>query len=401
MSYKYVAYTADKRIVKGTIGVTSESMAEEALERAGYSIVSLREVRLGLSLEQSIPSLFGVKAHAVIVFSRQLATFIESGTSILTALQLLQEQTGNAAFRKVIAGLSEALQGGSSFSGALAKYPQAFSDTYCRLVEAGERSGNLEVVLRQATSYMEKGTAAMKKAKHAMVYPALVLIIAIAVVVLLITVALPPLTALFTSLGAELPWTTRALIAVSGFVTSYKFYLLGAVFALTVLIVWYVRRPAGRLMLDNLLLKVPLIGPINIQSNMSHLSRTMSMLLKAGLPLPQIMDIASQTTGNRIIRQALIDVRKELVQGHGLSRPMAAIKLFPRVLVQMVMVGEQTGTLDSNLATLADFYEEEVDQRVDTLISIIEPSLIVLVGLMVGFIALSLIMPMYSIMGSM
>ena len=402
MAYQYRAYTLDKRIVQGTIDATSESTAEEALYRAGYHrILSLREVRLGLDLEQLIPTLFGVKAQDVIDFSCQLATLIESGVTIITALQLLAGQASRPTLRKIIVGLIEELQGGSSFSQALSKYPQAFSYTYCQVMKASEQAGNLEVGLRQVAGHMEKQATMTRKITRAMAYPALVLLIAIGVFTLLITVALPPLIGLFTSLGAELPLPTKLLIATAGFFINYKLYLLGVLFILIISIVGYVRLPAGKLTMDRLMLKMPVIGPINIQRHMCHFCQTTSMLLKAGLRLPQTMDIVTQTIGSGLIRQALKDVKGKLIQGQGLSQPMAAIDLFPRLMVEMVVVGEKTGSIDSTLAALADFYEQRVDRRINSLISMIEPTLTVAVGMVVAFIALSMITPLYSILQTM
>ena len=402
MAYQFKAYTLDKRVVQGTIDAASESTAEEALYRAGYQrVLSLKQMRPGLSLERLLPTLFRVKTQDVIDFSRQLATLIESGITILTALQLLEEQAFRPVFSKVIAGLVSELRGGSSLSQALSKYPEAFSYTYCQVVKAGEQAGNLEVGLRQIAGYMERQVATAKRIKSALAYPLVVLFMAIGVFVLLITVALPPLVGLFNALGTELPWMTRSLIAISNFLTNYKFYLLGGVAIVAISIIGYLRLPAGKLTMDRLWLKLPLIGPINIQRNVGHFCRTASMLLKAGLLLPQTMSIVIQTVGNRIIRQTLKEVREKLVQGQGLSQPMAAIDLFPRLMVEMVSVGEKTGNLDSTLATLGDYYEQRVDQRVNTLISMIGPALTVGVGLIVAFIALSIITPLYSILGSM
>jgi type IV pilus assembly protein PilC len=402
MVYHYRAYTLDKRTVRGTINATSESMAEEALYRAGYHrVLSLNEVHPALSLERMLPTLFGVKTQDVIDFSRQLATLIESGVNIITALELLQVQASRVALREIIAGLVEELRGGRTLPQALNKYPKAFSYTYCQVIKASEQTGNLEAGLRQVAGYMEKQTATTSRVRRALVYPALVLLMAIGVFTLLITVALPPLVSLFQSLGAELPLVTRLLIVAADFFTSYKLYLLGGLFILIILIVGYVRLPAGRLAIDRLMLKLPVIGSISIERNICRFCQTTSMLLQAGILLPQIMDTVIQTLGNRVIRQALIDVREKLIQGQGLSQPMAAIALFPRLMVQMVVVGEKTGKLDSTLATLADHYEQRVDQRINVLITMIEPALIVTIGLVVAFIALSMITPLYSILKSM
>jgi type IV pilus assembly protein PilC len=402
MAYHFTAYTLDKKIVTGTIDAASESMAEEALYQSGYHrVLSLKEVHLGLSLEKLMPALFGARTQDVIEFSHQLATLIESGVTILAALQLLEGQASRAAFRKVIAGLVEELRGGSSFSQALSKYPQAFSFTYWQVIRASEQAGNLEAGLRQIAGYMEKQVAAKGKIKRALTYPALVLLMAIGVFALLVTVALPPLIGLFTSLGTELPLMTRLLIAIGSFLINYSLYLILGLLILIILIIGFMRLPVGKLTVDRLMLKIPLIGSINIQRNICHFCYTTSMLLSAGLLLPQIMNIVIQTVGNRVIRQALSEVREKLVQGQGLSQPMAEIDLFPRLTVEMIVVGEKTGNLESTLATVADFYEQSVDHRIDALISMIEPALTVAMGLVVLFIALSMITPLYSILRSL
>ena len=402
MGYQYTAYTLDKRIVQGTIDATSESMAEEALYRTGYHrVLSLKEVRPGLSLEKLMPTFFGIRAQDVIDFSRQLATLIESGIAILTALQLLAGQASKAALKKVIAGLIAELQEGNTLSQALSKYPQSYSYTYCQVIRASEQAGNLEVGLRQIASYMEKQLATTKRLTRAMAYPAMVSLMAIGVFTTMVTVALPPLVGLFTSLGAELPWTTKLVIAIADFLTNYKLYLLGGLLTLIISIVGYVRLPTGKLTIDRLMLKAPVVGSINIEQNMCRFCQSTSMMLKAGLRLHQIMNIVIQTVRNRIIRQALHDVEDKLVQGRSLSQSMATTSLFPHLMVEMIVVGEKTGNLDSSLSTLADFYEQRADQKADTLIAMIEPILTVVIALVVAFIALSMITPLYSILQSM
>jgi type IV pilus assembly protein PilC len=399
--YQFTAYTVDRKIVQGNIDAASENMAEDALYQAGYKrILSLKEVRPPLSLEALLPSFFGVKTRDVIDFSHQLATLIESGVSILTALELLRGQAPRPALRKLIAGLVEELQGGSSFSQALSKYSEVFSHTYCQVVKASEQAGNLEVGLRQVAGYMEKRASTTSRVRRALAYPAMVIVMAIGVFALLVTVALPPLVELFNSYDAALPVTTTLLIATANFLINYKFVLLWGVFILIALAMVYMRLPAGKLAMDRLKLKMPVIGPISIEQNMCHFCQLTSMLLKAGLPLPLIMDITIQTAGNRIIRQALKDVRDQLLQGQGLFQPMAANELFPQLMVEMVMVGEKTGTMDTTLATLANYYEERVEQKINTLITMIEPLLTVVIGLVVAFMALSLITPLYSILRS-
>lgn len=402
MAYKYKAYTLDKKIVQGMIDVASESMAEEALYHRGYQrILSLEAAPPRLSWQEQIPSLFGVKTQDVIEFFQHLATLIESGVPLLTALHLLENLTAKAALKKIIMGLAEELQAGKPFSQALAGYPQVFSYTNCQVVRASEQAGNLEIGLRQAAMYMEKQSIAKQKVGRALVYPALVTVMAIGVAVLMVTVALPPLVDLFSSLGARLPWTTELLIAVAGFIASYKLYLLGGLLILVVAAVAYVRSPSGKMRLDKLVLGAPVIGPLIVERSLGHFCQAVSMMLKTGLRLPQIMDIVIQTVGSGAIRQALREVQGRLVQGQGLSLPMSENALFPRLMVEMVVVGEKTGELDASLATLGDFYEERVDQKINSLIAMIEPVLTVAIGLMVVFIALSMITPLYTVLRSM
>jgi type IV pilus assembly protein PilC len=266
-------------------------------------------------------------------------------------------------------------------------------------MEVGERTGNLEEVLRRVASHMEKDQAILKRVRGAMAYPAFVLVLAVVVVGVLITTALPPLVGLFDEFNTSLPLPTRILMAISDFGTAYKLHMLIGTIAAVAIVSWYVRRPSGRRRLDYLMVKLPLIGAINVQSNVSRFSRTMAMLLRAGLPLSDIMELVLQTTQNQIIRDELINVREELMHGEGLARPFGRSRLFPSMLSQVVSVGEETGALDSNLDTLAEFYAAEVDERVTALTAMVQPAMTLGIGVVVGFIAVSIIMPMYSIMG--
>jgi len=250
-------------------------------------------------------------------------------------------------------------------------------------------------------SYMEKRLLTAKRIRRAMAYPSLIILMAIGVLALLITVVLPPLIELFTSLGGALPWTTRTVIAVVDFLVNYKFFLLGGAIVLAISIIGYTRLPAGRLSRDRFMLKAPVIGFINTQHNLFHFCQSASIMLKAGLQLPQVMEIVVDTSSNQVVRQALQNVRDKLIQGQGLSQPMSEDPLFPEMLVKMVVVGETTGNIDSTLATLADYYEQRVDQRISTLTSMIEPALTVAIGLLIVFMALSIITPLYSIMGTL
>jgi type IV pilus assembly protein PilC len=401
MAYRYVAYTRSGERVQGVLNVASEAAAEEALWRSDYIIVSLKPIRPGANLAALMPTFFGVKPRDLIVLSRQLATLIESGIPILTGLQMLEEETRNRALKKALQRVVEDVQEGESLSVALKKHPQAFPPIYSRMIEVGERMGNIEAVLRQLGTYMEKREALARKLRGAMAYPTFIILLAIGVVFIMMTFTLPAIMGLFSEFEAELPMTTRTLIAITKFTTAYRSHILAAILSMVTLTSLYTRTPIGRRQRDLLLLKLPVIGSINAQSNISRLCYTMSILLRAGLPMAEIMELVVQTMGNVILREALGRVRTEMLQGHGLSEPIRQETVFPTLLAQMVRVGEETGALDSNLETLAIFYEEEADRKISALTAMLEPALMLFVGGLVGFIAVSVIIPIYSLMGAM
>ncbi len=399
MAYKYIALTASDQQVGGSIEAPSEEAAEQMLWGSGYRIVTLRATRTLPRLDELFPTVFGVKPPEVIAFSRQMATLIESGIAVLPALELLQRQA-RGGLGRVLGHLAQAIKQGSSFSDAVREHPQVFPPIFSRMIAVGERTGNLEVVLRQLATHMEKEQAILKRVQGAMAYPAFVILLAIGVVVILVTTALPPLISLFEEFDAELPVPTRILLAVSHFATAYMLHMAVALVAVVGIGAVYMRQPRGRRQLDLALLRVSLIGPITVLTNAARFSGTTAILLRAGIPVSEVMDLVIDTTENRIVREGLRDVREELLRGEGLSKPLSRSKLFPPMLVQMVEVGEETGTLDANLETMAEFYGREVDERISALTSLLAPTLTLGVGLVVGFIALSIIMPMYDLMGA-
>jgi type IV pilus assembly protein PilC len=399
MAYKYIAFTPSGRQVQGSIEAPTEEAAEQGLWDQGYRIVTLQQALSAPPLDQLIPTVFGTKPQEIITFSRQMATLIESGVAVLAALELLQRQA-RASLGRVLGEVAQAVKQGSSLSDALGAHPQIFPPIFSRMIDVGERTGSIETVLRQLATHMEKEQAIIKRVRGAMAYPAFMVLLAVGVVGIIMTAALPPLITLFDDFDAELPLPTKILIGVTNFADAYKLHM-AAVLALAVGgVAMYARRPSGRRRLDHVLLRAPLLGPITVASNASRFSRTMAILFRAGVPLSEIMDLVVRTTANQIVREGLQGVREELVRGEGLSNPLANSKLFPPMLVQMVEVGEQTGTLDTNLETMGQFYASETDERINTLTGLIQPTMTLVIGGMVLFIAVSIIMPMYSIMQS-
>lgn len=400
MQFKYTVLTKAGQTVTGVTEAPSEHVAEEALWRAGYTIARLEAIRPAPSVRELLPSLFAVQRQDIIIFSRQLATLLTAGVAILPALQLLADQVSNSTLRLALLEVTEDIQSGTSFSEALSKHPDVFPVIYYRMIQVGERTGQLEILLRQLATYMGKEEAIGKKIQGAMVYPAIVLTLAVGVILLLLTVALPAMMGLYAELKVELPLPTRILLGLTNFTRDYGVIVFIGLIVLGAATVMYTRTTTGRWQFHYFLLRMPALGAVNLKGSISRFARTMSILLRAGLPLTEVMDLLLQTTQNDVIRNALIEVRAQLMTGLGLSVPMGGQRIFPKLLVQMVRVGEETGTLDSTLDTLADFYEEEADRAISTLTALIEPVMMMFVGAVVGFIAISVITPMYSIMGS-
>jgi len=399
MEFQYVAYTEDKRLVSGKLSATNEEAALNLLSYGGYQTVSLKEIVPFFNMQKIAARFSRVKPREIIMFSRQLALLLESGTDIVTSLELLQSQVTNRTLQVVLGEVASDIRGGSSLSAALSKHPRAFPELYSRTLAAGEQAGNLEVVLRQMADYMERGASTEKKIKNALTYPVIVAIVAFVVIAVLIVFVLPAFTGLYRTLGADLPATTQLLISLSEFLIDYGVFLLLGIVALAVVAFFYIKTPTGRYQLDKLMLTVPVIGRINLLAELARCCRTISLLFKVGLPLPEVMSQAIHGTNNKVLAKALTEVQQELIRGEGLSKPMAKRNIFLPLMVQMVGVGEETGHLDTTLATVAQTYEVEADDRTGSAVGLIQPAITVIIGVVIAFIAISLVSAMYSIYG--
>jgi len=336
-----------------------------------------------------------VKPAEMITFSRQLALLLESGVGIMPALELLQAQTPDRALKKVLIEVISSLRGGKSLSAALARHPHVFSTLYSKMMSVGEQTGNLETVLRSLADYTERQTTSMAKIKQALTYPIIVFCLAIAVGGVMVTVLLPPMVQMFSKLGGELPITTRLLIAGMEFLQSYGLFLVVGVVASVVVAFLYSRTPAGRYYRDALILRLPLLGRLMQVSELARSSRSISLLFRAGLPMPEVMTLVAQTCTNRVIARALNEVEQDMLRGQGLAKPMRQRPVFLPLMVEMTRVGEETGNLDTSLLIVAENYEIEADRRTQTLISLIEPAMTIAMGLGIGFLALSVFAPIY------
>jgi len=287
MEFNYLGYTEDRKIVKGTVAASSEEVASQILAHSGCRVLNLKPVTsLMPSWEKMLPFLYRIKPEMVILFSRQLALLLESGTDIVTALELLQAGASSRNLKRVLGEVISDIRSGSRLSAALGKHPESFPPIYCRSLSVGEQTGGLEIVLRQMADYMEKETTAAKSVKDALKYPVIVSVVAVIVIAVIVTFVIPPFVNLYSSLGAELPLITKMLISAVSGLTNYGLYLLGAALIAAGLLFVYIKTPEGRLQWDKLSLRLPLLGRIRHLTELAHCCRSMALLFRAGLPLP-------------------------------------------------------------------------------------------------------------------
>jgi type IV pilus assembly protein PilC len=399
MIYHYVACSEAGDIVKGKLSASSEDAISDALGFAGYRLINLKPYIPFLSLEKLEIQLSPVKEGDIILLYRQLALLLESGVNIVTALELLREQMSNRTLKRVVGDVVASLQSGDQLSTAMGRHPQVFSTLSCHTLSIGEQTGSLETMLRQVADYMEKEANTRKSIKGALMYPVIAASVTLAVVGVLVFFVLPSFNRLYQSIGAELPAITRIMLDVSVLLRANALYILLGVFGVVGLAFIYFRTAEGRYQLDKIMLHLPLLGRVKHLNELARCCRSISLLFTAGLPLTEIMPLVIQSSGNRVMARALYDVQTDMIKGEGLSRPMSKNSLFLPMMVQMVKVGEETGSLDTSLQAVASNYETEATDKTKSLIGLIQPVMTVAIAGIVGLIALSMVSAMYSMYG--
>ena len=393
MEFRYMALTADNAVVRGKVEATEEQSVDAWLAEAGYQVISIKRASAtnffeGVSLKSS-----RVSPKELVLFFQQLSALMRSGVPLLNGIQLLRAEAKSSGFQTLLTGLSTDLRSGESLGDSLAKYPKIVPEMYVRLIEAGEHSGNLEYAFEEAAIHLKKEITLKQQVKKALTYPAIVGVVGLIVIAILVTVVLPTMTELLTSFGTELPLISRIVVGISNFVSTWRLVILAGAVALGILFMLGTRTHSGRRELSRLLINAPGIKKVVIQLNLARFSRTLSLLLKSGSALPESLQMAGDTVSNHIFREAVADVRTQVMQGAALGRAVEALPFMPPLYVQMVMVGEESGSLETNLANMAAYYEEEVENQLNTLTALIEPALTVTLGVIVGFIALAVILP--------
>jgi len=400
MDFKYIASTAEGSLINGVVEAESETTAEEILWKSGLTIIDLKKNIKIPSPYEMLPSLFGVKRHDVIQFSRNLASLLDAGIPILRALSI-QSRFGRASFRAVLREVIKELERGSRFSEACAKYPKVFPNFYVYLLKTGEEVGNLSQVLKDIATHMERDEATAKKIKGSLAYPAFVMLLAVGAIFVMLTFVVPALTSMFKEFGADLPPMTRALIAVGDFFSANFLYMILAVVLIAIVVVLYIKTSSGKKNKDRFILKIPVIGTATLKGGLARFTRNMGMLVAAGVSLFEALKLASETTDNLVLAEAVANVRSNVGDGKLFSQAIASDPIFPGLMSEMIGVGEESGSLESHLIKVSAFYEEESERAIAQVTGMLTPALTIGVGLMIGLIAVTIFSSIYSLVGAL
>ena len=410
--FNYVAIDKDGKEIKGRLEVNSNDEAMTQVRQKGLYPVSINEEkqktaaggenkyrREGAAPEkQSLLTLSigGVSQKQVTVFTRQLATLIGSGLPLVRALYVLERQE-KGVLKATIRGLAEQVEGGSSFSEALSKYPKAFPPLYVNTVKAGETGGVLELVLTRLAEFAEKSQKLNSRIKAALIYPALVLTLALSVLFFLITFIVPKFMQIFKEMNVALPLPTKILLVISSLMKDKWPLGLGLIVLTIIIYSVLIRLSATRLVIDRIKLELPVMGSLIRRIAIARFSRTLGTLLSSGVPILQSLMVAKDTTGNEVMARSIVHVHDSVREGETVAKPLLKAGLFPAMAVNMISVGEETGALDQMLLKIADVYDEEVDVTVTGLMSLLEPFLIIGMGMIVGFIVVSMFLPLFQL----
>ncbi|MCX5854306.1 MAG: type II secretion system F family protein [Deltaproteobacteria bacterium] len=381
-------------VKKGELEAADDNVVRVQLRRQGFKAITVKKKPKDLA--EYFPFLKGkVKEKEIVVFARIFSTMINAGLPLIQCLELLGQQEQNKAFAKIIISIKENIEGGSTLCDALRKYPDIFDELFVNLVAAGESGGILDVILNRLSAYMEKAAKLKSKVKGAMTYPASVLVISVGVVALLLLKVIPVFQKMFEGMGGELPGPTQFLVNASAFMQSYFMYMIAGVVAVGYAFKTYYKTANGTLVIDGLILKSPVFGPLLKKVAVSKFTRTLATMMTSGVPILEGLLIVSKTAGNKVIENAIQKVRQSISEGKTIAEPLAETNIFPAMVVQMIAVGEATGALDAMLAKIADFYDDEVDAAVDAMTALLEPFMMVFLGGVVGGMIIAMYLPIF------
>jgi len=400
-TYRYSAMDAAGRTVNGTLEADNLELVRTKLADLSYHILGIREARARAGFGEWFAGLQRVKLRDLVVFSRQFATMVDAGLSVVKCLDILQKQSRNVRLKEVIGQVKHDVAGGMSLTEALHKHPRIFSALYVNMIRSAEAGGILDTVLDRLATFLEKEQETRNKIKSAMTYPAVVFCFAMLMLIGLLFFVLPKFKAIFETMGLALPLTTRLMLNSSEYLRRYWYVALVVLAGAVILARMMARTERGRYAIDAAKLRLPVFGDLILKSSVSRFARTFGTLISSGVPVLRALDIVADTAGNRVISETVSRARVSIKEGDKISTPLFASRVFPVMVTQMIAVGEETGRLDQMLVKVSNFYDEEVDAALKGLTSLIEPLMIVGLGLIVGFIAVSVISPIYSLVGSL
>jgi type IV pilus assembly protein PilC len=341
-----------------------------------------------------------IKEKDIIIFARQFSTMIDAGLPIIQCLEILQSQQENPTLKKMLKEIKDAVEGGTTLADSLKRFPKHFDNLFVNMIAAGEAGGILDVILKRLAAYMEKAARLKRKVKGAMVYPAITIAVAVIVVAVILVFVIPVFQQMFSDFGSTLPGPTLVVIAMSEFVKSKIHWIIIALVLFIIAFKKYYKTDKGRVVVDSLALKAPVFGLLIRKVSVAKFTRTMGTMLSSGVAILEALDIVAKTSGNRVVENAIYNVRTGIAEGRTMADPLQASGVFPSMVCQMIAVGESTGALDAMLEKIADFYDEEVDQAVENLTAMIEPVMIVFLGVIVGGLIVSMYLPIFKMAGA-
>jgi len=392
--YKWEGKAAKGVIKKGEMEAPNEAAIRISLRQ--QNIMPTKISPKGKEFKFSLPFKKKVKQRSIAIFTRQLATMIDAGLPLVQSLEILASQQEDKVFKEIIRGIREDVESGSTFAGALKKHPVTFNELYTNLVVAGEEGGILDTILNRLCTYIEKAESLKKKVKSALVYPATIVGVAVIVVMILMLLVIPVFETMFKSAGQSLPLPTLITLGLSKLIQKYIFIIIPGLILCFYLFRKYYQTEKGKALFDMILLKLPVFGPLFQKIAVARFSRTLGTLVSSGVPILDGLNIVSKTAGNKTIETAIQNARASIREGETISEPLGRSGNFPPMVIQMISVGESTGALDSMLSKIADFYEEEVDVAVGNLTSLLEPLLMVFLGLVIGGVVISMYLPIFN-----
>ena len=397
--YEWKGKNPKGRKIKGEIEAETLEHVKQNLQRR--KITSVKIKKKPKDLFENIKFLQPkVKERDVIIFSMQFSTMIDAGLPLLQCLDILYSQQGNPTFKKNLKQIKESVETGETFADALKKFPKVFNELFTNMVAAGEAGGILDVILKRLSAYMEKMAKLKRQVKGAMVYPIITIIVAIVVVAIILVFVIPVFAEMFSDFGASMPAPTLFVMALSDFVIGNIIYIIAGIFAAVFLIKRVYATNKGRILMDDMFLRLPVIGILIRKVSVAKFTRTTSTMLSSGVSILEVLDIVAKTSGNKIIEFAIQDVKIGISEGRSMSDPLLESGVFPPMVCSMIAVGESTGALDIMMEKIADFYDDEVDQAVKTLTDMIEPFMLVFLGVVVGGLVISMYLPIFSMAGA-